>query len=392
MNSSERAAMGQLRSLLAQRPETSSQRRELISALDATLSLFSHELLRDVVIDYVLRALSQPPLDELRFSPPKRWLKELARGREVPQLALVTSLGFGAKDSSARLLSRILAPDRLSRLEHLHLNGWRLDAQCAQALDAHDDAPPLKRLHLEDCACSKAWSEALGRWPGLALVQELTIPSAALTVELAQALASRPALKIEALRLQGPGHSSRSLELLLEADWIRGLRTLELSRLPARTSSPAGDELVFAIAQCEALTGLRELSLKGCAVGPIGAAELGAAPALAGLERLDLSNNATLSDEGIIALACAPYFGLLRELDVSSCAITLEGLALPDELTPWPELVQIDLSDNDLYEPQQWWTGQPDTIFIQHRRLHAHELHDRCFYGRSTLQVICQQL
>ena len=80
MNSSERAAMGQLRSLLAQRPETSSQRRELISALDATLSLFSQELLRDVVIDYVLRALSQPPLDELRFSPPKSWLKALARG------------------------------------------------------------------------------------------------------------------------------------------------------------------------------------------------------------------------------------------------------------------------------------------------------------------------
>lgn len=392
MNASERAAMGELRSLLARRPETSSQRRELISELEKTLTRFSPELLRDVVIGYVLQALSSPPLDALRFSPPKSWLKDFVRGRQVPQLALVTALGFGAKESSSKLLARVLTPEVAPRLSHLHLNGWQLDDSCAQALIRSAWTPPLTHLNLERCTCSAAWSAALGGWAGLAKVQDLKLPAASLTVELARALASRPALKIEALTLQGPGLVPAALERLLKADWIHNLRQLELTREPSRSTEPDGDALVFALAACERLTGLRQLGLKGCAVGPIGAAELGAAPALAGLERLDLSDNATLSDVGYLALACAPFFGLLRELDVSSCAITTDGLALPDELTPWPELIQLDLSHNDLYEPQQWWSGHPDTIFIQHRRLHADELHGRYFYSRPTLQVICQQL
>lgn len=348
MNAKERAAMGELRSLLQIAPETSSQRRVFIKKLAALLDRFRAQLLSDVIIDYVLQAMSVAPLDSINLAPTDRWLNDFVRGRDVPQLALVTTIDLGPRSQSAPLLAKVLHAEGFKRLNHIRLRGWRLDADFISCLNAAPAAGvELRRLELEECICSPEWAEALVQWAGLEHVQELLVPSQALTSANASALALRPALKFRALSFYGQGCTAQALTKLLDAPWVESLRTLEIDALNVRYSERPDHEHVHAIVQCERLTALEKLGLRSFSLSPSSARALSCSSALDGLLSLDLSSCSTLGDLGLEALLENPSMSSLIELNLSDCGIG-EGVRDLLDLDLMPSLRKLDLSYNVL--------------------------------------------
>lgn len=386
MNASERKAMGELRSLLQSAPTTSTQRRVFVKKLAQLLDRFRPELLRDVVIDYVLQAMSSPPLDLINFSPTDRWLSDLVRGVDVPQLALVTTIELGPRAQRASLLAKVLRADGFKRLNHIRLRGWRLDAAYLDGLIDGASELKLTRLELEQCFCSSAWSEALVDWAGLDHVQALTMPAQALTSASAVALALRPALKLRALSMYGQGCSASAVAKLLEAPWIEGLTTFELDALNIRHSERPDDEHVQVIASCERLAALKSLSLRSFSMHAPGARALACSAAIDGLARLDLSSCDTLGDVGLEAFFEDASLDALIELNLSDCGLG-EGACGLIDLERLPSLRKLDLSYNVLIFEQDFLNYPPH----MYGPIPAKEVRRQLFGDQTALEVIYEQ-
>jgi serine/threonine protein kinase/hemoglobin-like flavoprotein/Ran GTPase-activating protein (RanGAP) involved in mRNA processing and transport len=117
------------------------------------------------------------------------------------------------------------------------------------------------------------------------------------------------------------------------------VRTLDLS------GRGLGDEEVVALADCPALSSLRQLNLALNSIGPRGAQALAESRYLERLEWLDLGHN-LIGNRGVQALGRSPYLKSLRSLRLAANRIDSRGLdALANHGS---RLEELDLSENEL--------------------------------------------
>jgi uncharacterized protein (TIGR02996 family) len=121
-----------------------------------------------------------------------------------------------------------------------------------------------------------------------------------------------PLARLSGLDLSGNKLREADVRALLSPH-LAGLRRLDLS------DNPLGPGGVEALASCPHLTGLRRLALRGVRMGFEGAKALGGDAAsvnLAGLAALDLRQN-TIYEEGVTWLAHCPHLAGLTELSLA---------------------------------------------------------------------------
>jgi uncharacterized protein (TIGR02996 family) len=120
---------------------------------------------------------------------------------------------------------------------------------------------------------------------------------------------------------------SPSLSALLASPHLAGLRGLMLDfyrPIPGtKAMSAAG---MRALAQCEALSGLRELNLSGWALNPFRLRELARSRHFSGLRELDLSDTG-FDDDMARELAASRHLRNLRMIDLQRNSLGAEGIA-----------------------------------------------------------------
>lgn len=206
-------------------------------------------------------------------------LERLHRNGSLTALRSLEVSGGGNPPTPA--VNAALAALDLPSLRHLDLSSTGLTPEAVAALARSPIAPRLESLVLRDC-------------------RRLTTPAAL-------ALAAGDFRALRRLDLSGTTIGLGGLRGLLDAPWMPGVASLNLSGLRLRTD--AGAEL----GASGRLTGLRILNLSNNPLNAAGVTALVCSPALAGLRALDLRGTHP-AGAGIDGLSRAPMAGRLEAL------------------------------------------------------------------------------
>lgn len=278
-----------------------------------------------------LRDLELPPaLHSLKTSwhrmTPQR-LSKLAQAQWAPQLL---SLDL-SHTHLHRELKALQSATTLSGLEHLYL------ARCELIDDDLIDlaqSKPLAHLRTLDLSLNPILEartiQALFHSPRTQSLRALGLAFCQLTDSTVAPIAHAPARpELEHLELSGNGLSPQQLRWLLERWSPRALRTLSLSS--SRQLRQQGlDELL----QTPTIQSLRQLDLSSCALGVEGLQQLGKAAHLEQLERLDLRDNniSAISPGGALPWNLGQLSSLdlggLNRLGARGVSLILESSAL----------------------------------------------------------------
>jgi hypothetical protein len=339
-----------------------------------------------------LARLSALDLDD----PPDEDLRALARS---PYLVGLTTVRLLIRGAGLGVL-RVLADEKgLPGLRVLHLH-------CIQESLAHSQWPPwrsgLTSLWLEGPGCGAV---VPSQFP--ASLETLTITSSGIGDEGLRALAGSTQLcHLAELRLLNNPISDAGVQALVASPLLNGLRVLTVradaygaghflsdASLVALSRSAGverlerldlhgaclGDSAALALANSRFLRNLTHLELGWNPVDPMqllldasypgnppprstwitdqGAVALAAAPHLAGLRRLSLSNH-RISDAGARALASSPHLAGLTWLDLQQNVIGPEGVQALIESPYLTRVAYLGLSDNPGGPRFDWWSDQ----------------------------------
>lgn len=133
-----------------------------------------------------------------------------------------------------------------------------------------------------------------------------------------------------------PWEGEETLSLLESADWTAQLEQLELSAANVTVAPPQLERLLKL-----PLPKLRELSLRGLALGHPGAERLAAMPWR--LERLTL-DNANFGVKGTVAFAASPALATVKELSLTRNAMGPNGAVALAASPHLKQLIALDLS------------------------------------------------
>jgi uncharacterized protein (TIGR02996 family) len=234
----------------------------------------------------------------------------LVGGRHFPALTSL-SLAWSGSDigpDGARSLAGCAA---LSRLRELDLTRGHIGLEGLRALAASPHLADLTTLVLRENGLPVQAVDVLANSPFLGRLTTLDLSSNDFGAEGVSALARSPLLRrLTSLDLDGLDWvTPEALRALGRSPGMAGTEALSLSG--ARHAAAA----VRALAGSPHAAGLRCLDLSGCGLGLETIEALAGSPHLAGLEALDLSDN-YLDAEGVGVLRRSPYLKNLYALNV----------------------------------------------------------------------------
>jgi uncharacterized protein (TIGR02996 family) len=218
-------------------------------------------------------------LTALRLQPLPGTLEVLAGS---PALANLTRLKLNAV---LDLIGALRGSSGLGRVEALHLDQPRLDADGLAEVVGLGSLPSLDRLHVYRCAFTRG-------------IERLT--------------GAPPLARLRSLTLRNCGLDDAALRTLADSPHLSGLVDL---RIPENRFGLAG---LTALIASERLPSLRLLDVTGCPLDDRAAAQLAAMPGLARLRSLAIdAYGAAMLDP----LAASPYLDGLEELSVPRYAL-----------------------------------------------------------------------
>jgi uncharacterized protein (TIGR02996 family) len=290
-------------------------------------------------------------LEDARIRP-----HDVALLAECPYLAQLNSLDLAHNEIDSDSLGRLLASLHLTNLRELDLTDNRLTQQGmarlativtpmrlqrlvltrnpigdegATALAAAPFCAELVDLDLDTCEIQPAGIQALAGAPWIARLGRLNLNHNSAGADGIHALAQVLSRELFALHLRDVDLDSEAVKLLVEAEGVSGLQTLDLSENPL--DLPA----VQALASSPHLGRLRELHLDRCGLDGSALAALAKARWRQGLVRLSLSDN-PIGNTPLRALLGEGNLAGLNELVLRACSLDgsagaiLAGARLPE--------------------------------------------------------------
>jgi uncharacterized protein (TIGR02996 family) len=256
-----------------------------------------------------------------------------------PGLAQLTGLGISTMPYGD-YLAELFASPRLGRLEWLDLSYTDIGPATCAALARQEKLNGLRYLDVSSCGLGAGGAHALAEaaWPAL-----------------------------EELRLSPWLMNADDVRRLLSGAWMAGLRSLDL--IGMRGGAEAGRVLAearagrlerlsvthsslgtgaAALADADLAAGLTTLSLGRNGLGDEVAVALARSPRLTRLTHLDLSDNGSLTADGVKALVESSTLSALRELHVSGGRSGHEGAGIIGELPGAARLRVLGLTQGKL--------------------------------------------
>ena len=274
---------------------------------------------------------------------------------DAPLLSQLTSLDLYHVEMGAEGAAALGASPRAAGLRALDVGLNSFGAEGLRALIESPHLGQLRSLRLSGLG-SDAGSDALRNWPAGRSLELLDLNSDEDAKTVRALVRSHLLQKLRVLHLGSDELTASNLAPLLAA-----LPTGQLQRLTLAWGA-FGDKGARLLADCPALTGLRELDLYKTGIGPEGVTALATSPYLRGLEWLRLGDN-KLGPAGFAALAgVAPIgrkknppatqtdspFPRLRFLGLAKTRPTRAGLEALLGSPLLSQLEHLDLSSNRL--------------------------------------------
>ncbi len=268
------------------------------------------------------------------------WLgdDEIAPLEKYRHLRALTWLDLSGNRFGFASLSSLLRSRAAASLQHLALNRLNLSDEGARALAAH--APQtLRSLHIDEINLNDVGLDALLGHPSA--LKNLEALSASFN-PLANAALPPSALcsNLRTLILRGNDLDAEAAAALLRPARLNNLKRLSLDLNPLK------DPGIALIAPQLMASPLDDLSLRHCALNHLGAAVV--AVAFAHLHTLSLSDN-PLGPEGAAALATSPHqLARLKALDLGACNLRDEGVEALADAPFIHQLTDLALWDNHI--------------------------------------------
>lgn len=231
----------------------------------------------------------------------------------------------------------VLGNSKGAPFDRLDLSGNAISDAGAGILARAHRCAALKWLDLDTCEIGPDGLESLTSAPFWSTLRRLDLSRNPLGERGAQVLADAPAPgNLHALGLADAdldGEDTNAIDVLTGIPWLRDLSSLDLSR------NTLGS---FASLNRLANGSIRQLSLARTALR--GSAVVDLPARWPHLWHLDLSEN-PLGDEGLVSFA-AQSAGELHTLELRSCSLTSNGLALLAKRASYPRLYELKLAGN----------------------------------------------
>jgi Leucine-rich repeat (LRR) protein len=276
-----------------------------------------------------------------------------------PSTAGVTHLDLSLcqLNSAERLAAAVESlPDTL---ETLDISANPLSGEPVAALPRSEVSFGLRELDIGGTGLNAGEIAHLSRWEAVDGLRELSVARCALRgANLRRVATARALRRLEVLDASETGLRDGGLAALTEGRALDGLRRLDL-----RQNAIHGDGLealarraggtltrldlsknpLSELATLSAFQAVDDLGLSACGLDRKAASRLSVC-VMPSLQSLDLSDN-PLTDAGCSQLARGPILAMVRDLNLSSCA--LRGLRLPQLLSN-SRLRRLNLGDNTL--------------------------------------------
>lgn len=268
----------------------------------------------------------------------------LSRGEELFRRAPIRRVRLL---DAARFLSRLVNCPSLTRVRELDLCGSDLGNGGLNVLLRSPFLTAVESLDLSFNGLCDAGVRLLARATTLPKLRELYLNLNGQVSGLGVAtLAESPYLAgLRVLDISGNDVGDAGAKALAESRYLTKLHTVRLF------ANHVGDAGVAALVRGPLIERMLrqspELDLRQNAIGPAGARELAAAPALARLTALDLSGN-YIGDDGLAAVAGSPHLTRLRRLSVRQNRITDRGAGELARSPLMPRLRFLDAASNQL--------------------------------------------
>ncbi|MBH25767.1 MAG: hypothetical protein CMH57_15275 [Myxococcales bacterium] len=336
------ARLSKLRGLLHEGPT----RWTLIC--DLLVSWPAHDGL-DVALEYAELHAQRWPADVRKA--PARWWHELGLGRVTPAWSLIRALKLPLSGVSVHEgLERLPLLADVARFQRAAIHGWvELTGEEWETFTRSPTFERLERLELVRVHTP----HALVGSPALTTLTHLTLSDCGVGPDLGRGLLQSTMGPLQALDLS----QNRTLsgawvaEALAPCDRLAGLRELSLE------SVRVGSRGLAALAQSPHLERLERLNLRSCGVTDDAAAGRGVTRSLSGVEALaaspllthvmdlDLAEN-DLGEGGAVALARGGGLARLERLNLRRNGVTAEGMKALARSPLLARIKQLDLRGN----------------------------------------------
>ena len=324
---------GELRSLLSR-----GERKKTWEALCEWVDRFDNVELEQIVFPYVEGHVRG--WDASLCMAPRAWVQRTLDGEVLPFWGMVRGLDLSYEYLDAQKLWSFLESAHVSKVEVLKLQSNRIGVRGVRNLTRHGSLGHVRVLDLGFNRIQSQGAKMLAESDIFENLESLLLERNELHASGAIELATAPWMgRLRELDLTGNDIEATGVKAILQALSREegGGGRIERLVLDGNSCDGAGDELARLGGTC---TSLRELELRGCALGDMDCRRMGSVESWRALEKLDLSRNKMLDMGACEALLRPNILPRLSRLYLGGTAVHESVVRLLDDL---PTLEYVEL-------------------------------------------------